>query len=218
MLNNQIIAKIQGAFVKNCVVLIGHAYDNLRASGVVNHDMNENTVSENLRRLMFCDHYSYEKRIMVVREQPTDNGCLLTSNQSANSLPRIDFQFQKSWSTWNKKQKPLVLFMEAKCLYANDFKKTGNSSNTSANTYYKRYVETGIMHLLTGYYPINTCLLGYVLEGAVTDAISGINTQISSILSPAEILTPELPPHPTLYAYASIHNQGKVISHLMLQF
>lgn len=215
MLNNQIIAKVQGAFVKNCIVLIGRAYNNLRASGVVNHDMDENTVSENLRRLMSRDQFSSSNRIIVAREQSIDNGCLLTSNQSADSLPRIDFQFQMSWC---KNQHPIDYFMEAKNLYANDFKKTNNNRKTSAKKYQKRYVETGIMHLLTGYYPSNTCLMGYVLEGAVTDVVMGVNAQISSILSPTEILTPAAPLHSTLSFYVSTHNQNRNISHLMLQF
>lgn len=108
--------------------------------------------------------------------------------------------------------------MEAKNLYANDFKKTDNSRKTSANKYHKRYVETGIMRLLTGYYPSNTCLVGYVLEGAVTDAVMGVNAQIPSILSPTEILTLATPLHSTLSFYVSTHNQNRSISHLMLQF
>lgn len=218
MLNNQIIAQVQGSFEKNCIILVGRAYDNLRASGIVNHDMDENTVSENLRRLMSRDPFSINKRILVTREQPIDNGCLLPSNQSADSLPRIDFLFQRSWSIWNKVQHSFVFFMEAKNLYANDFKKTGKSSKTSAKYYHKRYVEKGIIHLLTGYYPSNSYLLGYVLEGTVTDAIKGVNVHISSVLSPLEVLIPNHTPYSTLCAYASTHDKGKIISHFMLQF
>lgn len=215
MLNNKFIAKVKGAFVKNCIVLIGRAYDNLLASDVVNHDMDENTVSENLRILMSNDHFSSINGITVAREQPINNGSLLTSNQSADSLPRIDFQFQRSWS---KMQDTFVFFMEAKNLYANDFIKTDNINNTSAKYYHKRYIETGIMHLLTGYYPSNTCLLGYVLEGTVADVVMGVNAQISSVLSQAEILIPSQPPYQTLSAYTSTHNQSRILLHLMLQF
>ena len=58
MLVNQIIDNVRGAFVKNCIVLIGRAYDNLCVSGVVDHDMKENTISENLRRLMSQDSFT----------------------------------------------------------------------------------------------------------------------------------------------------------------
>ena len=172
-------------------------------------------MSENLRRLMSRDQFSSSNGILVTREQQIDNGCLLTSTQTADVLPRIDFQFQKSWSMM---QHTFVFFMEAKNLYANDFKKTGKGRETSANKYSKRYVETGILRLLDGYYPSNTDMLGYVLEGTIGDAINGVNTQISSVLSPEEVLIPSQAPYSTLSSYVSIHSQGRTISHLMLQF
>lgn len=215
MLNNQIIAKVRGVFERNCIVLVGRAYDNLRASGVVNHDMDENTVSENLRKLMFRDTFSSLNGIMVAREQPIDDGTLLSATQSADSQPRIDFQFQKSWS---KLQHTSVFFMEAKNLYANDFIKTCNSSVTSANFYHKRYVEKGMLHILTEYYPSGTFLLGYVLEGTVMDAVVGVNSQVTSILSSKEVLTLKQPLYPTLLTFSSNHSQGREITHLMLHF
>lgn len=214
MLNNQIIAIVQGAFMKKCIVLIGRAYGNLCSYGVVNRDMDENTVSENLRRLMSWDQFSSSNGILVTREQPIDNGCLLTSTQTADVLPRIDFQFQKSWSNMHT----FVFFMEAKNLYANDFIKTDNRNKTSAKASHKRYVKKGISHILTGYYPSTTCMLGYVLEGTINDAVNGVNAQIASVLSPKEILTPSQTSYPTLSAYVSTHSQDRTIFHLMLQF
>ena len=215
MLSNRIITIAQGAFMKKCIILIGHAYDTLCLSGVVNHDMEENVISENLRELMSQDSFSSSNGIMVAREQPINNGNLLSSTQSADALPRIDFKFQKSWSMM---QHTFFSFFEAKNLYANDFKKTGNSSKTSAKASHKRYVEKGIQHVLSGYYLSTTCMLGYVLEGTISDAVNGVNTQISSILSPNEILQPRQTPYPTLSSYVSIHDQGSVMSHLMMQF
>lgn len=215
MLNNQIIATVKGAFVKNCIVLIGRAYDNLRVSCVVNHDMDENTVSENLRILMSKDLFSTTKGIMVAREQPIDNGSLLTSSQSADTMPRIDFKFQTSWC---QMQHTFVFYMEAKNLYANNFIKTGNSNETSAKYYHKRYVETGINHLLKGYYPPDTCLLGYILEGTVSDTVDGVNIQVSSILSQRDVLTQVQSLYPSLSTYISYHSPNREITHLMLKF
>lgn len=211
MLNKLFIDKVQDVFVKKCIVLVGNAYDTLRASGVVNHDMDENTVSENLRRLMRQN----SNGIVIAREQPIDNGRLLSSNEKADALPRIDFQFERSWTI---PQLQFVFCMEAKNLYANNFKKTGRRKMTSALYYHKRYVETGISYLLRGYYPPNTYLLGYVLEGLELNAVIGVNTQVSTILSPAEILTPIQPLYPSLKTYTSHHNQEVEIKHLMLQF
>lgn len=211
MLNRLIITKVRDAFVKNCIILVGNAYDTLRASGVVNHDMDENTVSENLRRLMRQN----SNGIVIAREQPMDDGRLLSADKKADALPRIDFQFEWSWTI---PQHQFVFCMEAKNLYANDFMKTGRRKKTSAVYYHKRYVETGISHLLRGYYPPDTYLLGYVLEGSELNAIMGVNTQVSAILSPVEILSPVQPLFPSLKTYTSHHNQGVEIKHLMLQF
>lgn len=215
MLSSLIISKVQDSFVKKCIVLVGQAYDKLLTSGSVNHDMNENTVSENLRVLMDQDSYSSRHKINIAREQPINNR-LLAATETANSLPRIDFKFQTSWSMM---QKTFEFFMEAKNLYANDFTKTGKSSVTSAKVNHKRYVETGMIHLLNGYYPPNTYLLGYVLEGAVMDAVTGVNSQVTSMLSNADILKSIQPSlDPLLQTYVSKHSSNKMITHLMLQF
>lgn len=213
MLNNLVISKVQGAFVRNCIALLGRAYENLLVSGVVNHDMDENTISENLRKLMRKD--PSPKGIVIAREQPIDDGNLLTSDQKADALPRIDFQFEQSWGILLP---TFVFFMEAKNLYAKDFIKTGNNSMTSAKAYHKRYVETGVTYLLDGYYPPNSCLLGYVLEGIVSDAVKGVNVQLSSMLSSLDILLPAQSPNQNIAVYMSTHSQGKMIKHLMLQF
>ena len=216
MLNERIIEECRKAFVKNCVILVGRAYDELRAKDIVNRDMNENTVSENLRRLMCQDPFSYSSGIMVAREQPVDDTVLLASNCSADSLPRIDFKFQQSWS---RRQKMLEFYMEAKNLYGCDFIKTGNRSVTSANACHKRYVKTGIIHLLDGYYPHDTYLLGYLLDGIVQDAVTGINKHIISMLSQAEVLNPEHQSlYPSISSYVSYHSQDRKINHLILRF
>lgn len=202
-------------FRQDCIDLVGRAYKCLCASGVVNHDMDENTISENLRRKMCRDEFSWQKRITIIREQVISCNQLLTSSESANSLPRIDFQFLQSWST---SASPFEFHIEAKNLYANNFRKSGRKSVTSASKSHERYVSTGIKNLLKGYYPENSCLLGYVLEGKVCDAVSGVNKMITSILGNDEVLTLDTPQHIGIETYISQHPNGYHIHHLMLQF
>ena len=216
-MRSSIIREVQNSFkfIQDCINLVDRAYDGLSKSGVVNHDMQENTLSENLRRKISQDELSWNRRIFVIREQTIGCSQLLTSNETANTLPRIDFQFVQSWNTSSP---PLEFCIEAKNLYANDFTKSGRKSPTLASRSHKRYVKTGINNLLTGYYPDNSCLLGYVLEGAVCDAVDGVNKHISSILTPSEVLKLDASQHYSLKTYTSLHPNGREIQHLMLQF
>lgn len=216
-MRSSIIREVHNSFnfIQDCVNLVNRAYECLFLSGVVNHDMQENTLSENLRRIISQDILSWNRRIVVIREQTIGCSQLLTSNETANTLPRIDFQFVQSWNTSSP---PLEFYIEAKNLYANDFKKSGCKSLTLASNSHKRYVETGINNLLTGYYPDNSCLLGYVLEGAVCDAVDGVNKQIYSILTPSEVLKLDSDQNYSLKTYTSLHSNGRQIQHLMLQF
>ena len=88
--------------------------------------------------------------------------------ESPKKAPRIDIQF-----TWNSKQH---FWVEAKILFEKD--KKGNKG--PAKEKYNRYIETGIDHFQTGYYPMPGCMVGYVVEGDVVNIIDSINAIIAA--------------------------------------
>lgn len=58
----------------------------------------------------------------------------------------------------------------------------------------------------------------YRERGTVSGAIAGLNCQVTSMLSQAEVLTPTKTVYPSFTTYFSYHKQGLRITHLMLQF
>ena len=68
-MRSSIIREVQNSFkfIQDCINLVDRAYDGLSKSGVVNHDMQENTLSENLRRKISQDELSWNRRIFVIR-------------------------------------------------------------------------------------------------------------------------------------------------------
>lgn len=87
---------------------------------------------------------------------------------SPKKAPRIDIQF-----TWNSKHH---FWVEAKILFEKDKK----GKTAAAKEKHKRYIETGIDHFQTGYYPMPGCMVGYVVEGDVLNIIDSINAVIAA--------------------------------------
>jgi hypothetical protein len=93
-------------------------------------------------------------------------------DEEVEKAPRIDFKFIKWFQRFE-----IDFFAEAKNLSAKSWKKK-NGANVDSNYYYNRYIETGISHLISGYYP-NTCfLIAYVLNGNRNNIISNLNNRI----------------------------------------
>ena len=104
-------------------------------------------------------------------------------------------------------------------LYANDFQKTNHLSYVSSTHYAKRYISTGIDHLLSGYYPENTMLLGYVLVGTVHDAVYKVNQNLVNDSRGTESIKLQVyEEFPALVLGVSAHPNGMGLDHCFLQF
>lgn len=89
---------------------------------------------------------------------------------------------------WSSEEYRTVYYIEAKNLYCHSFTKTGNTSITSPGKYAQRYIDTGIDNLLNGHYPSNTLLLGYVLVGAVGEAVDLLNQYLTKRTRSTEMI------------------------------
>lgn len=206
------------SFRYQCIILVCQAHDALYNNHIVNQDMDEETIStciydcvrSNSNTINWGVHVNLEHRLPQV-------GYAYTPTPS-KELSRIDFHFEADCWECNPVQR-FEYYMEAKNLYEHNFKKSSNNGSTSAKYYLKRYVETGVDHVVRSDYPANTLLLGYVLEGEILPVVNSINSQLDSEGRNSEHLV-----HiETCYesnirqTYNSMH-KGLPIMHLMLKF
>lgn len=129
------------------------------------------------------------------------------------TAPRIDFKFLK-WSQKEEKD----YFAEAKNVSEQNWiKKDGKAVNSSY--YYKRYIETGIGHLISEYYPSNCVLLAYVVNGDKNAVITELNTRITKDFTDyGMIKKPNSPVNEEYYISSNtIGSEVKELKHLFLQ-
>ena len=129
------------------------------------------------------------------------------------TAPRIDFIFFK----WFQKEE-FNYYAEAKNISENSWVKK-NGKPVKASYYYKRYIETGIRHLLTGHYPSNCVMIAYVLNGDKNAILSNLNNKISTDFTDYGIIT-----KPTKNVYDEFYisenqvdSQNVTLKHLFLQ-
>lgn len=217
-----ISSNIKQAFVQsfqhNCITLVCQAHDVLYGRNVITQDMDEETIStciydcvrNNQNTIDLGIHVNIEHRLLPIGYAQTPT--------PSKQLSRIDFHFEAD--CWE--HRPILrfqYFMEAKNLYEHDFKKSSNTSITNAKSYYKRYIETGIDHIIKGDYPSNAIILGYVLVGDIYPVVDGINSELSSLNRSSEHLVHVSSQHECDIrgTFSSNHSGGR-IDHLMLKF
>lgn len=114
------------------------------------------------------------KNIIVGREHPLEDEEILFEGKEAQEAERIDFSFS---STWNQSE-CLEYFGEAKNLSYKDWNKSSGST-VKASNYRARYVDTGIKKVTFGEYAKIKCfLIGYIVNGTVSDNIEALNALI----------------------------------------
>ena len=187
-------------------------------TGIIDKDWTENAISEVLKKGI-NDH---EETIMMhitaeveVRQLPMSLSLMPTKVDDA---PRIDIKVG-GFDTRKETTSRVCYYFEAKNLYAYDFRKSGHTSVSSSTNYAKRYITTGINHLLSGYYPSNTILVGYVLVGSVQAAVDKVNRiMINNSRGEESINLQVYAEYPAFVFGASAHTNEIVLEHCFLQF
>lgn len=175
-LSNSFVSDASSSFKIVCLELLEAAYTKVLASGVVTREWDENAVSAVLIGSINDNPSAMEKCITASPEEPMLPKGLANAPSKVDDAYRIDIKI--GGFGWGKEVYRTTYFMEAKNLYCNGFIKKGNQSKTSPDKYAQRYISTGIDNLLNGHYPVNTLLLGYVLEGTVHEAVKLLNKHL----------------------------------------
>ena len=216
-LSNRFVNDASSSFKIVCLGLLEAAYTKVLASGVVTREWDENAISEVLVGRINDDSSAIAKHITAITEKRLLPQGLVNALASVDDAYRIDINI--GGFGWSKEEYRTTYFMEAKNLYCNGFIKKGNKSKTSPDKYAQRYINTGIDNLLNGHYPLNTLLLGYVLEGTVHEAVKLVNKHLVKNLRRAErIVIRKNVQFPDLKFATSNHQKTVSIEHCFLSF
>ena len=206
------------SFKMVCLHLLEMAYCEVRTTCTINKDWTENAISEALKKGINDNEETMWMHITAeveVKQLPTD---LSSMPSRVDDAPRIDIKVG-GFDTGKEIPSRVCYYMEAKNIYANDFQKTGHTGSVSSTYYAKRYISTGIEHLLSGYYPENTILLGYVLVGTVQAAVYKVNQNLVNDSRGTESIKLQVyEEFPALVLGVSAHPNGMGLDHCFLQF
>jgi hypothetical protein len=211
--NTDIIDKFQFSMEGFCLELLHQGYEVMFKMKKYDVDWKEDKLTVHYIACMKTLSIRKEHQISIIPQFIIYSDEHAFEEEEVETAPRIDFMFQK----WNKSEE-IYYYAEAKNISENSWvKKSGKPVN--ASYYYKRYIETGISHLLTGYYPNNCVMIAYVLNGNKNAILLNLNNRISTDFTDYGIITK---PTKTVYDefYISenqVNSQSITLKHLFLQ-
>lgn len=182
-------------FQNKCLFVLVEGYNLMKANGNYQSDWEEEDLTEQLIYYMEESPYSSKWELDIIPEYRLYSKKSSLKNKTAKKTPRIDIRFSK----WQN-QKKFEYFIEAKNLCETDC--TKNDGATVKSSYQlNRYVNKGIKHFISGYYPINGCLCGYILQGNTKNIIQKINEILDKKSLNNLILDNSINNHSLIYNY-----------------
>lgn len=216
LLNNSIISDFENSFRINCLILIGEAYKWLKDTKDITVDWNEETISANIFTYIDESERAIKWNINISDECRLYHQAILNNKKSAKSASRIDLKLSTNWIESTKR---VSYFVEAKNLIENNCTKKGRKTKLNANKIQVRYISTGIDQLISGEYPANGCMLGYVLEGTSIRIVEKLNIVLSNLSRDREILEKVDTDIPYITdVYSSCHIDSYVLNHYFISF
>ncbi len=211
--NTDISESFQLAMEGFCLELLHQGYEAmLRAKG---YDVDWKEDKLTVHYIAFMKNLSIRKdhQISITPQFIIYSDAHAFEEDEVETAPRIDFMFQK----WSQREE-FYYYAEAKNVSESSWKKK-NGKPVNALYYYNRYINTGINHLLTGYYPSNCVLIAYVLNGDRDNIIANLNAKISTDFTELGIITkPAKSVYNELYISDNqVNSQTVTLKHLFLQ-
>jgi hypothetical protein len=215
-LNSDIIFQFQESFETNCLSLFGDAYTHINNTLDISADWEEENISAN-----FFDYIDKSERAIGLNINISDEHRLyyqsiLSGQTTAKSASRIDFRLTTNWTQANKR---CEFYIEAKNLIENDCVKKGRKSKLKAKKNHERYINTGIDSFISGKYPQNGCLIGYVLEGIPENIVTKINSRLDLSNRKSENLKQQACQIENLsFYFISSHEDQRKLKHYLIKF
>lgn len=207
-LNAEYINSTVQILEKRCLTLLSEGYYVTKSNRKVSIDWEEEDISKELLLSLNTNKKRLEWQIDIIPEYRLYKN----DGVAAKNAARIDFRFF-GWTTtqWE-------YFAEAKNLIEVDSFKAGRKTKISATKLHKRYIETGIDNYLSGKYPQNGCIIGYILQGKTENIVSMINMCLCNSDRKTEALQPQALDSMNFNLYVSFHSNFPCVKHLMFDY
>lgn len=197
-LNTIIYEKFRSSFEQKCFDLIIDAYHTSLTEKIIQLDWNENDISEELYEKLDDNPKRVEYNIIANREDHLPKN-VEKKKGFADRLPRVDLRMSSIVSKLEFKY-----FFEAKRLKENDSKLK------------RSYIDDGMERFTSNKYPIG-CMLGYLLQGNINEAVKGINSLLVKDKRKTETLTSK-PNELYKNYFESEHTEIGKLKHLIFDF
>jgi hypothetical protein len=186
------------AFGQNCFQLLVEAYKTSLKEKVIKLNWEENDISQELYEKIEANTKRLKWNITPFREFYLPHKGKKVKG-FANKLPRIDLRMSNISGKLEYKY-----FCEAKRLNEKDSKLK------------RAYINEGMDRFISEKYPMG-CMLGYLLEGKITETIKGINSLLEKDKREKQILT--LKSNKLIKTcYKSSHLKIGILEHLIFDF
>jgi hypothetical protein len=211
-----IAESFEECFMNNCLILFDEAYQYIKGNAGITIDWEEENISANFFKFIDNSGNAIAWNINISDEHRLYYRDVLIGNTTAKSASRIDFRLTTNWTEQMKK---LEYYIEAKNLIESDCYKNGRKTKINAKGLHERYINTGIDNFISGKYPQNGCLVGYILQGNSDTIVRKINACLKSKYRDSEKLLKFNKALPCIkFCFKSNHINGIELSHYMLNF
>jgi len=198
------------AFQIDVLNLLSEAYQTIKTPEKFFEDPDETQISVSLFDACYIINDKNQTKFWVVPEYHEMTDEIRSGKKKAISAKRFDIYFG-NWSTPER----VEYGVEAKLLVENDF--MGRKSKKLIEEYVG---DKGMNKYISGTYRKRGCMVGYVIEGNISNVVDKINNHIESVFdSSQKLLKEQIIMFNHKEVYKSSHNKlGYSLFHLMLDF
>lgn len=157
--NTKNIEIAKAGFEYKCLFILTDGYRAMKKAGKYSVSWEEEDLTAQLIYYTESSSACKKWKIHVVPEIRIYTEEIIYGKKSSKKASRIDMKML-SWQNEHKD----IYHIEAKNLCENDWHKK-DGSKVSSSYQLNRYVNAGVKHFFSNYYPSNGCLCGYILNG-----------------------------------------------------
>lgn len=167
--NQKNILTIKSGFKYKCIIILIDGYRLMKAAKTYSLNWEEEQFTALLIEFIKQCPNRNKWKIHIDPENRLYDNKIISGEKLPKEAARIDMKMF-SWQQTTED----TFYVEAKNLCEKDWIKP-DDSKVSAPYLLNRYINTGISHFFSGYYPSNSCLCGYILSGENKRVIGKLN-------------------------------------------
>lgn len=170
--NTKNIKNTKSCFVNKCLFVLIDGYNAMKKANRYNVDWEEEDLTAQLI------YYSEESpacnkwKIHIFPENRLYTEKIVFGEKKAKTAARIDMKM----TAWLNEKKD-IFHIEAKNICEKNWNKE-SGAKVEVSYQLNRYVDKGIKHIFANYYPPNSCMCGYILNGNSRKTIQKLNTTL----------------------------------------